>query len=187
MDSTLSFHMGTSFNEAHNNRTIPVPHADKEYEDGHNWYSPNNMSLEGAYELLFGEEFRRYNASVRADRRYNSYLEKLQIACQKEKEKIAQLRHSGAPSSQIRRNKNAVKPAYEIIIGLPLTRSRTETILPSISSTFTSGNCCAKSVVAPISRQSRLNNFFISLGLLGLFHQPRRGAPSKRQLPSMAD
>ena len=126
MNSTLSFHMGTSFNEAHNNRTIPVPHADKEYEDGHNWYSPNNMSLEAAYELLFGEEFRRYNASVRADRRYNSYLEKLQIACQKEREKIAQLRHSGAPSSQIRRNKNAVKPAYEIIIGLGNVRNNPE-------------------------------------------------------------
>lgn len=126
MDSTLSFHMGTSFNEEHNNRTIPVPHADKEYEREHNWYSPNNMSLEDAYELLFGEEFQRYNASVRADRRYNSYLEKLQIACQKEKEKIAQLRHSGAPSSQIRRNKNAVKPAYEIIIGLGNARDNPE-------------------------------------------------------------
>lgn len=126
MDSTLSFHMGTSFNEEHNNRTIPVPHADKEYESEHNWYSPNNMRLEDAYELLFGEEFRRYNASVRADRRYNSYLEKLQIACQKEKEKIAQLRHSGAPSSQIRRNKNAVKPAYEIIIGLGNARDNPE-------------------------------------------------------------
>lgn len=126
MDSTLSFHMGTSFNEEHNNRTIPVPHADKEYEREHNWYSPNNMSLEDAYDLLFGEEFQRYNASVRADRRYNSYLEKLQIACQKEKEKIAQLRHSGAPSSQIRRNKNAVKPAYEIIIGLGNARDNPE-------------------------------------------------------------
>lgn len=126
MDSTLSFHMGTSFNEQHNNRTIPVPHADKEYESEHNWYSPNNMSLEDAYELLFGDVFREYNASVRVDRRYNSYLEKLQIACQKEKEKIAQLRHSGAPSSQIRRNKNAVKPAYEIIIGLGNARDNPE-------------------------------------------------------------
>lgn len=126
MDSTLSFHMGTGFNEAHNNRTIPVPHADKEYETEHNWYAPNNVSLEEAYELLFGEEFRRYNASVRADRRHSSYLEKLQTACQKEKEKIAQLRHSGAPSSQIRRNRNAVKPAYEIIIGLGNARDNPE-------------------------------------------------------------
>ena len=46
---TLSFHMGSRFNEKHNNRTIPVPHANTEYENEHIWYSPDNMSLEQAY------------------------------------------------------------------------------------------------------------------------------------------
>lgn len=52
---TLSFHMGSRFNEKHNNRTIPVPHANTEYEKEHNWYSPDNMSLEQAYEFFYRE------------------------------------------------------------------------------------------------------------------------------------
>ena len=87
--STLSFHMGTRFNEKHNNRTIPVPNADAEYEKLHNWYHPRNMSLEQAYDILFADSFNEYNSSVRKDRRYNSYLEKLQIAQQKEQEKMS--------------------------------------------------------------------------------------------------
>lgn len=123
--STLSFHMGTRFNEKHNNRTIPVPHADIEYERVNNWYHPNNMSLEQAYEF-FTESFNEYNSSIRKDRRYNSYLEKLQIAQQKEQEKIADLRHSGASASEIRRHRKAVKPAYEIIVGLGNMRDNPE-------------------------------------------------------------
>ena len=96
MTTTLSFHVGSRFNEKHNNRTIPCPMADKEYEDQHNWYHPNNMTLEQAYDDLFKESFNEYNSSVRKDRQYNSYLEKLQIAQQKEQEKIAELRCSGA-------------------------------------------------------------------------------------------
>jgi hypothetical protein len=84
---TLSFHMGSRFNEKHNNRTIPVPHADREYEKIHNWYHPNNMTLEQAYNVLFFESFNEYNSSIRKDRQYHSYLEKLQIAQQKEQEK----------------------------------------------------------------------------------------------------
>ena len=124
--STLSFHMGTRFNEKHNNRTIPCPMADSDYERQHNWYHPNNMSLEQAYKILFEESFNEYNSSVRKDRRYNSYLEKLQIAQQKEQEKIAELRHSGASSSEIRRHKKAVKSSYELIIGLGNARSNPE-------------------------------------------------------------
>lgn len=124
--STLSFHMGTSFNEKHNNRTIPVPHANAEYEAEHNWYSPDNMSLEQAYEVLFSESFNEYNSTVRKDRRHHSYLEKLQTAQQKEQEKIAQSRHSGASASEIRRHKKAVKSAYEIIIGLGNMRDNPE-------------------------------------------------------------
>ena len=124
--STLSFHMGTRFNEKHNNRTIPCPMADSDYEKQHNWYHPNNMSLEQAYQILFEESFNEYNSSVRKDRRYHSYLEKLQIAQQKEQEKIAVLRHSGASSSEIRRHKKAVKSAYELIIGLGNARSNPE-------------------------------------------------------------
>lgn len=117
MTTTLSFHVGSRFNEKHNNRTIPCPMADKEYEDQHNWYHPNNMTLEQAYDDLFKESFNEYNSSVRKDRQYNSYLEKLQIAQQKEQEKIAELRCSGASSSEIRAHKKAVKNAYEILIG----------------------------------------------------------------------
>ena len=124
--STLSFHMGTRFNERHNNRTIPCPMADSDYEKQHNWYHPNNMSLEQAYKILFEESFNEYNSSVRKDRQYNSYLEKLQIAQQKEQEKIAELRHSGASTSEIRRHKKAVKSAYELIIGLGNARSNPE-------------------------------------------------------------
>ena len=124
--STLSFHMGTRFNEKHNNRTIPCPMADSDYEKQHNWYHPNNMSLEQAYKILFEESFNEYNSSVRKDRRYNSYLEKLQIAQQKEQEKIAELRHCGASSSEIRRHKKAVKSSYELIIGLGNARSNPE-------------------------------------------------------------
>ncbi len=124
--TTLSFHMGSSFNEKHNNRTIPVPNADTKYESEHNWYHPNNMSLEQAYEMLFSESFNEYNSSVRKDRQFNSYLEKLQIAQQKEHEKIAELRHSGASASEIRKHKKAVKPAYEIIIGFGNIRDNPE-------------------------------------------------------------
>lgn len=124
--STLSFHMGTRFNEKHNNRTIPVPNADAEYEEQHNWYHPQNMSLEQAFGILFEESFNEYNSSIRQDRRYHSYLEKLQIAQQKEQEKIAELRHSGASTSEIRRHKKAVKSAYELIIGLGNARSNPE-------------------------------------------------------------
>ena len=123
---TLSFHMGSSFNEKHNNRAIPVPNADTKYESEHNWYHPNNMSLEQAYEMLFSESFNEYNSSVRKDRQFNSYLEKLQIAQQKEYEKIAELRHSGASASEIRKHKKAVKPAYEIIIGFGNIRDNPE-------------------------------------------------------------
>ena len=85
---TLSFHMGSRFNEKHNNRTIPVPHANAEYEKEHNWYSPDNMSLEQAYEF-FTESFNAYNSTVRKDRRCNtSYLEKLQTAQQKELQQV---------------------------------------------------------------------------------------------------
>ena len=123
---TLSFHMGSRFNEKHNNRTIPVPHANAEYEKEHNWYSPDNMSLEQAYEF-FTESFNAYNSTVRKDRRCNtSYLEKLQTAQQKEQEKIAELRHSGASASEIRRHRKAVKPAYELIIGLGNMRDNPE-------------------------------------------------------------
>ena len=123
---TLSFHMGSRFNEKHNNRTIPVPHANTEYEKEHNWYSPDNMSLEQAYEF-FTESFNAYNATVRKDRRCNtSYLEKLQTAQQKEQEKIAELRHSGASASEIRKHRKAVKPAYELIIGLGNMRDNPE-------------------------------------------------------------
>ena len=116
--STLSFHMGSRFNEKHNNRTIPVPHADSKYEEEHNWYFPDNMSLEQAYEM-FTDSFNEYNSSIRKDRRCNtSYLGKLQTAQEKEQEKLAELRHSGASASEIRKHRKAVKPAYEIIIGL---------------------------------------------------------------------
>ena len=118
--------MGTRFNEKHNNRTIPVPNADAEYEEQHNWYHPQNMSLEQAFGILFEESFNEYNSSIRQDRRYHSYLEKLQIAQQKEQEKIAELRHSGASTSEIRRHKKAVKSAYELIIGLGNARSNPE-------------------------------------------------------------
>ena len=124
--STLSFHMGTRFNEKHNNRTIPVPNADAEYEKLHNWYHPRNMSLEQAYDILFADSFNEYNSSVRKDRRYNSYLEKLQIAQQKEQEKIAELRHSGASAFEIRKHKKAVKSAYELIIGFGNARENPE-------------------------------------------------------------
>lgn len=126
IESTLSFHMGTRFNEKHNNRTIPCPMADSDYEKQHNWYHPNNMSLEQAYEILFAESFNEYNSSIRKDRRYNSYLEKLQIAQQKEQEKIAELRHSGASAFEIRKHKKAVKSAYELIIGLGNARENPE-------------------------------------------------------------
>ena len=126
IESTLSFHMGTRFNEKHNNRTIPVPNADAEYEKLHNWYHPRNMSLEQAYDILFADCFNEYNSSVRKDRRYNSYLEKLQIAQQKEQEKIAELRHSGASAFEIRKHKKAVKSAYELIIGLGNARENPE-------------------------------------------------------------
>lgn len=124
--STLSFHMGTRFNEKHNNRTIPVPNADAEYEKQHNWYHPRNMSLEQAYDILFADSFNEYNSSVRKDRRYNSYLEKLQIAQQKEQEKIAELRHGGASAFEIRKHKKAVKSAYELIIGFGNARENPE-------------------------------------------------------------
>ena len=124
---TLSFHMGSRFNEKHNNRTIPVPHANAEYEKEHNWYSPDNMSLEQAYEILFSESFNSYNTTVRKDRRCNtSYLGKLQAIQQKEQEKIAELRHSGASASEIRKHKKAVKPAYELIVGLGSKRENLE-------------------------------------------------------------
>ena len=124
---TLSFHMGSRFNEKHNNRTIPVPHANAEYEKEHNWYSPDNMSLSEAYDLLFSESFNAYNATVRKDRKCNtSYLGKLQTAQQKEQEKIAELRHSGASASEIRKHKKAVKPAYELIIGFGNMRDNPE-------------------------------------------------------------
>lgn len=123
---TLSFHMGSRFNEKHNNRAIPVPHADREYEEIHNWYHPNNMSLEQAFDVLFSKSFNEYNSSIRKDRQYNSYLEKLQIAQQKEQEKLSDLRHSGASASEIRKHKKAVKPAYEIIIGLGNMRDNPE-------------------------------------------------------------
>ena len=126
IESTLSFHMGSRFNEKHNNRTIPVPHACAEYEKKHNWYSPNNISLEQAYDKLFSESFDEYNSSVRNDRKYNSYLEKLQIAQQKEQEKIAELRHRGASTSEIRKFRKAVKPAYELIIGCGSMRNNPE-------------------------------------------------------------
>ena len=122
---TLSFHMGSRFNEKHNNRTIPVPHADCEYEEIHNWYHPNNMSLEQAFDF-FSESFNEYNSSIRKDRQYNSYLEKLQIAQQKEQEKLSDLRHAGASASEIRKHRKAVKPAYEIIIGLGNMRDNPE-------------------------------------------------------------
>jgi hypothetical protein len=122
---TLSFHMGSRFNEKHNNRTIPVPHADCEYEEIHNWYHPHNMCLEQAYEF-FSESFNEYNSSIRKDRQYNSYLEKLQIAQQKEQEKLSDLRHAGASASEIRKHRKAVKPAYEIIIGLGNMRDNPE-------------------------------------------------------------
>lgn len=117
MTTTLSFHVGSRFNEKHNNRTIPCPMADKEYEDQHNWYYPNNMSLERAYDFLYKSCFEEYNSSIRKDRRHSSYLEKLQIAQQREQEKIAELRRSGASSSEIRKHRKAVKSAYEIVIG----------------------------------------------------------------------
>lgn len=123
---TLSFHMGSRFNEKHNNRTIPVPHADREYEKIHNWYHPNNMTLEQAYDVLFFKSFNEYNSSIRKDRQYHSYLEKLQIAQQKEQEKLSDLRHAGASASEIRKHRKAVKPAYEIIIGLGNMRDNPE-------------------------------------------------------------
>lgn len=123
---TLSFHMGSRFNEKHNNRTIPVPHANSEYEKEHNWYSPDNMSLEQAYEILFLESFNSYNSSIRKDRQHTSYLSKLQTAQQKEQEKIAELRHSGASASEIRKHRKAVKPAYELIIGFGNMRDNPE-------------------------------------------------------------
>ena len=55
--STLSFHMGTSFNLMHDNRTIWV-NADAEYEREHNWYYEGNTTLEDCYESLFGDPFR---------------------------------------------------------------------------------------------------------------------------------
>ncbi len=123
---TLSFHMGSRFNEKHNNRTIPVPHANAEYEKEHNWYSPDNMSLEQAYDLLFSESFNTYNSSIRKDRRHISYLSKLQTAQQKEDEKIAELRHSGAPTSVIRSYRKAIKPAYELVLALGSKRENSE-------------------------------------------------------------
>ena len=119
---TLSFHMGSRFNEKHNNRTIPVPHANAEYEKEHNWYSPDNMSLSEAYDLLFSESFNAYNATVRKDRKCNtSYLGKLQTAQQKEQEKIAELRHSGASASEIRKHKKA--PNANLSAGQQITGS----------------------------------------------------------------
>lgn len=123
--STLSFHMGTSFNLMHDNRTIWV-NADTEYEREHNWYYEGNTTLEDCYESLFGDPFQEYNATVRESRRYHSYLEKLQIAEQKEKDLIAEKRLQGLPTSQIRKFQKATKPAYEILIAFGNSRDNPE-------------------------------------------------------------
>ena len=123
--STLSFHMGASFNLMHDNRTIWV-NADAEYEREHNWYYEGNTTLEDCYESLFGDPFREYNATVRESRRYHSYLEKLQNAEQKEKDLIAEKRLQGLPTSQIRKFQKATKPAYEILIAFGNSRDNPE-------------------------------------------------------------
>lgn len=120
MECTLSFHMGAAFNLHHDNREInvPIPPENRAYEAEHNYYYGGNTSLAQAYETLFGESFRDYNSRIRKDRQWDSYLEKLNTAAKLEEEKVAALRHAGAATSQIRKYRKAVKPAYEIIVAL---------------------------------------------------------------------
>lgn len=113
--ATMSSHMESGFNIEHNNRTIPVPHSDKDYEEENNFYYENNQTLAQAYEFLFGDSFRAYNSTVRKDRREKSYLEKLTKGMEREQEKIRKLRAEGKSYHTISKAKRTVKPAYELI------------------------------------------------------------------------
>lgn len=111
----MSSHMESGFNIEHNNRTIPVPHSDKKYEEENNYYYEKNQTLPDAYEKLFGDAFREYNDTIRKDRREKSYLDKLLKGMAKEQEKVDKLRAEGKSFHTISKAKRTVKPAYELI------------------------------------------------------------------------
>lgn len=115
--ATLSFHMtATEISIAHNNRTINVPHSDKDRQKD-NYYWPGNKSLQQAYEDLFSADVEEYNSrQKRKDRKINNYLSKITEAFEREKEKLRKLRSKGATLRTLRQNKKVAKPCYEFII-----------------------------------------------------------------------
>ncbi len=116
---TTSFHKGTCANAhiGHNKRTIAVPHADKDRQHLNKTYV--DMSLEDAYEKLFGDALKEYNKGKKPSRQIKNYLEHIRAQYEKGEQKVRDAMARGASKKEIGKIRQTYpKPFYEVIVSI---------------------------------------------------------------------
>lgn len=118
-DLTASIHKGTcsSAHLGHNRRTIAVPHADKERSHLNVCYV--DMSLEEAYQLLFGAALEEYNRGKKPSRQIKNYFEHITSQYEEGERKLQEARSRGASFKEQARIKSRYpKPYYEMVVAV---------------------------------------------------------------------
>lgn len=121
IEATLQTHQSTIKNENHNERKIPVPHADEEYGKLHNWYWSENKSEKEFYNEMFEEDWKKRNErQTRKDRKYNcSYYEYLKGKREQGKKRKQEMLAAGETRYNIKKATTGIKPtSHELVVGI---------------------------------------------------------------------
>ena len=121
MTATLQSHQSTKNNEKHNERKIPVPHADKEYGKEHNWYWSENKSEVEFYNETFESDWKARNErQTRKDRVINcSYFEYLKGKREQGKKRKQEMVAAGETKYNIKKATTGIKPtSHELVVGI---------------------------------------------------------------------
>lgn len=107
MKITTSFHMGDEVRPEHNRRNAEYCKSQKHIRQDGRFEVWKDISLEDAYSEIFGKALEEYNSKQkRADRKIDSYLEKIKS------EKVA---YEKKIKQGIKTKKNYKNPCYEVI------------------------------------------------------------------------
>lgn len=116
---SCSFHKGTCATShlGHNNRTIPVPHCDRERTALNIAY--RDMTLDAAYNKLFADALQKYNDGKKPSRQIKNYLAHIMKQYADGEAKLQEAKTSGASRTEQQRIKSRYpKPYYEIVVSV---------------------------------------------------------------------
>lgn len=119
--ATLQTHQSTKINEKHNERKIPVPHADREYGEKNNWYWAENKTEKEFYNETFEASWKHRNdRQTRKDRKYDcSYFEYLKGKSEQGKKRKQEIITAGESKYNIKKATIGIKPtSHELVVGI---------------------------------------------------------------------